>query len=84
MTTASRERDLVLALSGGVGGAQRVPGLSKVVPPDRLVVVANAGDDVEHLGLDALCPKQTGQTGRLKGSQNHALSQRELPLLRAY
>lgn len=84
MTTASRERDLVLALSGGVGGAQRVPGLSKVVPPDRLVVVANTGDDVEHLGLHALCPKQTGQTGRLKGSQNPALSQRELSPLRAY
>jgi LPPG:FO 2-phospho-L-lactate transferase len=84
MTTASRERDLVLALSGGVGGAQRVPGLSKVVPPDRLVVVANTGDDVEHLGLHALCPKLTGQTGRLKGSQNYRLSQRELPLLRAY
>jgi LPPG:FO 2-phospho-L-lactate transferase len=84
MTTASRERDLVLALSGGVGGAQLVPGLNKVVPPDRPVVVANAGDDVEHLGLHALCPKQTGQTGRLKGSQNYRLGQRELPLLRAY
>ena len=74
MTMASCERDLVLALSSGVGGAQRVPGLSKVAPPDRLVVVANADDDVEHLGLHALCPKQTGQTGRLKGSQNPALS----------
>ena len=83
MTTPSRERDLVLALCGGVGGAKRVPALSKVVPPDRLVVVASAGDDFEHLGLHAPCPKQTGQTGRLKGSQNHAFSQRGLPLLRA-
>lgn len=83
MTTASREQDLVLALSAGVGGARRVPGLNKVVPPDRLVVVASAGDDFEYLGLHAPCPKQTGQTGRLKASQNHALSQRELPLLRA-
>jgi hypothetical protein len=32
MTTASRERDLALALCGGVGGAKRVSGLSKVVP----------------------------------------------------
>jgi hypothetical protein len=83
MTTASRERDLVLALCGDVGGAKRVPDLSKVVPPDRLVVVASAGDDFEHLGLHAPCPKQRGQTGRLKGSQNHALRQRELTLLRA-
>ncbi|MGC1353014.1 MAG: 2-phospho-L-lactate transferase [Xanthobacteraceae bacterium] len=51
MTTASGERDLVLALSGGVGGAKLVLGLSKVVPPGKLVVVANTGDDFEHLGL---------------------------------
>ena len=48
MTTASRERDLALALCGGLGGAKRVSGLSKVVPPDRHIVVANAGDDFEH------------------------------------
>ena len=51
MTTAGGERDLVLALSGGVGGAKLVLGLSKIVPPGRLVVVANTGDDFEHLGL---------------------------------
>jgi LPPG:FO 2-phospho-L-lactate transferase len=51
MTEATRERDLVLALSGGVGGAKLVLGLSKLVPSDRLVVVANTGDDFEHLGL---------------------------------
>jgi LPPG:FO 2-phospho-L-lactate transferase len=51
MTDASRERDVVLALSGGIGGAKLVLGLSQVVPPDRLVVVANTGDDFEHLGL---------------------------------
>jgi LPPG:FO 2-phospho-L-lactate transferase len=50
MTTGS-ERDLVLALSGGVGGAKLVLGLSRVVPPSKLVVVANTGDDFEHLGL---------------------------------
>jgi LPPG:FO 2-phospho-L-lactate transferase len=51
MTIAGHERDLVLALSGGVGGAKLVLGLSRVVPPGRLVVVANTGDDFEHLGL---------------------------------
>ena len=41
----------MLALSGGVGGAKLVLGFSKLVPPDKLVVVANTGDDFEHLGL---------------------------------
>jgi LPPG:FO 2-phospho-L-lactate transferase len=48
---AAHDQDLVLALSGGVGGAKLVLGLSKVVPAGRLVVVANTGDDFEHLGL---------------------------------
>jgi len=51
MSEATRERDLVLALSGGVGGAKLALGLSRLVPSDRLVVVANTGDDFEHLGL---------------------------------
>ena len=51
MTIDRGGRDLVLALSGGVGGAKLVLGLSKVVPPGKLVVVANTGDDFEHLGL---------------------------------
>ncbi len=41
----------VLALSGGVGGAKLALGLSRVLPPDDLVIVANTGDDFEHLGL---------------------------------
>lgn len=48
---AAGKRDLVLALSGGVGGAKLVLGLGKVAPADRLIVVANTGDDFEHLGL---------------------------------
>jgi LPPG:FO 2-phospho-L-lactate transferase len=42
---------LVLALSGGIGGAKLALGLSRVVPPEQLMVVANTGDDFEHLGL---------------------------------
>jgi LPPG:FO 2-phospho-L-lactate transferase len=42
---------LVLALSGGIGGAKLALGLSRVLPPGRLMVVANTGDDFEHLGL---------------------------------
>jgi len=41
----------VLALSGGVGGAKLALGLYRVLPPDTLTVVANTGDDFEHLGL---------------------------------
>jgi LPPG:FO 2-phospho-L-lactate transferase len=41
----------VVALSGGVGGAKLALGLSRVVPSDELMIVANTGDDFEHLGL---------------------------------
>jgi len=45
----------VLALSGGVGGAKLAAGLAAVLPPERLTVVVNTGDDFEHLGL-TICP----------------------------
>ena len=44
-------RDLVVALSGGIGGAKLALGLSRILQPDDLLVVANVGDDFEHLGL---------------------------------
>ena len=44
-------RDLVVALSGGVGGAKLTLGLSRIVAADNLLVVANIGDDFKHLGL---------------------------------
>lgn len=45
----------VVALSGGVGGAKLALGLARKVEQDRLLVIANGGDDFEHLGL-AICP----------------------------
>ena len=45
----------VLALSGGVGGAKLVAGLATVLPPQRLTIAVNTGDDFEHLGL-TICP----------------------------
>jgi LPPG:FO 2-phospho-L-lactate transferase len=42
---------LVIALSGGIGGAKLALGLARVLPADELLVVANTGDDFEHLGL---------------------------------
>ena len=53
MTAAAAVR--VIALSGGVGGAKLVVGLARLLPSDRLLVVANTGDDFEHLGL-TICP----------------------------
>jgi LPPG:FO 2-phospho-L-lactate transferase len=44
-------KGMVVALSGGIGGAKLALGLSRVLPPDELLVVANTGDDFEHLGL---------------------------------
>ena len=51
MIAENVDRDLVLALSGGVGGAKLALGLNRIVPPGKLIVVANTGDDFEHLGL---------------------------------
>ena len=41
----------MIALSGGIGGAKLALGLYRVLPPGALTVVANTGDDFEHLGL---------------------------------
>jgi len=41
----------VVALSGGIGGAKLALGLYRILPPGALTVVANTGDDFEHLGL---------------------------------
>ncbi|MAT92441.1 MAG: 2-phospho-L-lactate transferase [Halioglobus sp.] len=41
----------VLALTGGVGGAKLALGLADCLAPEALHLVANTGDDFEHLGL---------------------------------
>ena len=64
-------RDLVLALSGGVGGAKLALGLSHVVAPENLLIVANTGDDFEHLGL-TVCPDIDTLTYALAGLDNPA------------
>lgn len=45
----------ILAISGGVGGAKLARGLLAVVGGHELTIVANIGDDFEHLGL-CICP----------------------------
>ncbi len=46
----SGDNTKLLVLSGGVGGAKLVQGLADVLAPEQLTIVANTGDDYEHLG----------------------------------
>src|SRR5665213_2379109 len=62
----------VLALSGGVGGAKLALGLYRLLPPDTLTVVANTGDDFEHLGL-SICPDLDTLLYTLSGQANPEL-----------
>lgn len=41
----------VVVLSGGVGGAKLVTGLSALLRPEELTVIVNTGDDFVHWGL---------------------------------
>jgi LPPG:FO 2-phospho-L-lactate transferase len=66
------DRGPVLALSGGVGGAKLALGLCRILPPDTLTVVANTGDDFEHLGL-AISPDLDTLLYTLSGQDNPEL-----------
>lgn len=63
---------LVVALSGGVGGAKLALGLSRVLAPEDLLIVANTGDDFEHLGL-SISPDIDTLTYVLSGLDNPVL-----------
>ena len=56
----------VLALSGGIGGAKLALGLAGAMAPEGLMIVANPGDDFEHLGL-TICPDLDTLTYTLAG-----------------
>jgi LPPG:FO 2-phospho-L-lactate transferase len=62
----------VLALSGGVGGAKLALGLYRILPPGTLTIVANTGDDFEHLGL-AISPDLDTLLYTLSGNDNPEL-----------
>jgi len=68
----SRLEGFVLALSGGIGGAKLALGLYRVLPPGALTVVANTGDDFEHLGL-AISPDVDTLLYTLAGLDNPEL-----------
>ena len=50
-TALKSEHKAVVVLSGGIGGAKLALGLKRVLPAGTLSVIANTGDDFEHLGL---------------------------------
>jgi len=60
---------VIIALSGGVGGAKLALGLSRIMPPEDLLVVVNTGDDFEHLGL-SISPDIDTVTYTLAGLAN--------------
>jgi len=68
----TRRDGFVLALSGGVGGAKLALGLYRTLPPDTLTIIANTGDDFEHLGL-AISPDLDTLLYTLSGQDNPEL-----------
>lgn len=46
---------MILALTGGVGGAKLALGLARSLSPSDVAFMANTGDDFTHLGLH-ICP----------------------------
>jgi LPPG:FO 2-phospho-L-lactate transferase len=68
----SRADGPILALSGGVGGAKLALGLTRILMPDTLTVVANTGDDFTHLGL-AVSPDLDTLLYTLSGNDNPEL-----------
>jgi len=41
----------IVALAGGIGAARFLDGLARVVPPGRIFIIGNTGDDAEMHGL---------------------------------
>ena len=63
---------MIAALAGGVGGARLAVGLAAVLPPERLTIVVNTGDDFEHLGF-TICPDIDTVAYTLAGLNNREL-----------
>ena len=63
---------MIIALSGGIGGAKLALGLSRVLPPEELLIIANTGDDFVHYGL-TICPDTDTLLYTLAGLDNPKL-----------
>jgi LPPG:FO 2-phospho-L-lactate transferase len=59
----------VVCLAGGVGGAKLAQGLAQLLPPERLTIIVNTGDDFQHLGL-TICPDLDTVLYTLAGQAN--------------
>jgi LPPG:FO 2-phospho-L-lactate transferase len=59
----------VVAIAGGVGGAKLVDGLAQIIPVDKLTIIANTGDDFQHMGL-MVCPDLDTIMYTLAGAAN--------------
>ena len=59
----------ILAIAGGVGGAKLALGLSHILPPDKLTIVVNTGDDETFHGLH-VSPDLDSVTYALAGMTN--------------
>jgi LPPG:FO 2-phospho-L-lactate transferase len=69
---ARSDRDRIVVLTGGVGGAKLVLGLMQVVPPEDITAIVNTGDDFRHLGL-AISPDLDTLLYTLSGKSNTEL-----------
>lgn len=63
---------MIVVLAGGVGGARFANGLAALLPPGKLTVVVNVGDDFDHLGL-RICPDLDTVTYTLANLNNREL-----------
>ena len=59
----------VVVLAGGVGASKFLLGLSRVIPPERITIVGNTGDDFKVCGL-RICPDLDTITYSLAGKVN--------------
>ena len=65
--------DQVVVLTGGVGGAKLVLGLTQILPPESITAIVNTGDDFRHLGLwvspdlDTLLYTLSGKANAVQG-----------------
>lgn len=59
----------VTALAGGVGASKLLVGLSSVMPPEDITIIANTGDDIELFDL-RICPDVDTVTYTLAGVIN--------------
>lgn len=61
----------IVVLTGGVGGAKLVLGLTQICPPETITASVNSGDDFRHLGL-AISPDIDTLLYTLSGKANAA------------